>query len=86
MFTGDFTIPVASSPEFVQIIAKANSIYHINHIFIDIQNGMFEVNSKTIYFLMYVMAIVLVALGIIVVKARRQRVRDASYLKYRQAV
>ncbi|AIY74620.1 ABC transporter permease [Bacillus anthracis] len=73
MFTGDFTMPIASSPKFVQYIAKANPVYHINHIFIDIWNQMFELNSKTVYSIAYVIVVFLIALGVIVGRAKKQR-------------
>ncbi|MBU5467375.1 ABC transporter permease [Virgibacillus sp. MSJ-26] len=47
MFTGDFSLPVAKMPDFVQFIAKINPIYHMNHLFIDIWNQQFTLDSST---------------------------------------
>lgn len=61
LFTADFTVPVEQMPEFVQWIANLNPIYHINHIFIDVWNGLFVLNTETTISLAYLTLLVFVS-------------------------
>lgn len=70
MFTGDFTMPIAQAPKFLQVIAQLNPVYHINHVFIDVWNQMFVLNQETMFSLAYISAIVLIAFLIVGKKAR----------------
>ncbi|WP_046175948.1 ABC transporter permease [Domibacillus indicus] len=47
MITGDFSFPVNMMPDFVQAAARANPMYHMNHLFIDVWNGQLAWNSST---------------------------------------
>ena len=50
IFTGGFTMPISMMPKFVQVIADANPLYHMNNLFIAIWNGQLTFNNNTLHF------------------------------------
>jgi len=71
IFTGDFTMPVESMPEFVQFIANLNPIFHLNHLFVAIWNQVFEWNSETLVSISYIAGFVIVSFLVLVWKRKR---------------
>lgn len=65
MFTGDFSIPVEQMPNFIQMIAKVNPMYHMNHLFIDVWNQQVQFDNQTIISISFVLAVFIAALVII---------------------
>jgi ABC-2 type transport system permease protein len=65
MITGGFTMPVAMMPKFVQIMADANPLYHMNNLFIAVWNGQLTFDTSTLLSIGYISALVLIALCII---------------------
>ncbi len=72
MFTGDFSIPVSQMPDFVQIIAKMNPIYHMNHLFIDVWNQRLVFDSSTFISIGVVLGVFIFALLLIRFSNRKQ--------------
>ncbi|WP_142415623.1 ABC transporter permease [Hathewaya massiliensis] len=73
MFTGDFSVPVAQAPKFVQYIAHANPVYHLNHLFINIWNNAFEFNRGNLISIGYVAIVVLVSLIVFLLSSTRKK-------------
>ncbi|MET3574193.1 ABC transporter permease [Bhargavaea ullalensis] len=70
LFTADFTVPVDGMPKFIQVIANLNPLYHINHLFIDVWNGMFSLNGETAISLGYIAALVFISMLLVTRKAK----------------
>lgn len=73
MFTGDFSVPVAQAPKFVQYIARVNPVYHLNHLFINIWNNSFELSKQNLMSIGYVTFITLFSLGIFLIASSKKR-------------
>ena len=65
IFTGGFTMPISMMPKFVQVIADANPLYHMNNLFIAIWNGQLSLDNQTLLSIGYIIVLVLVALVVI---------------------
>ncbi|MGD6942926.1 ABC transporter permease [Cytobacillus gottheilii] len=65
MFTGDFSIPVSQMPDFIQIVAKANPMYHMNHLFIDVWNQQLVFDGQTIISIAIVLVVFIASLVLI---------------------
>ena len=65
IFTGGFTMPISMMPKFVQVIADANPLYHMNLLFIAIWNGQLSLDNQTLLSIGYIIVLVLVALVVI---------------------
>lgn len=65
MITGGFTMPIAMMPKFVQVMADANPLYHLNNLFIAVWNGQLIFDNDTLISIGYISSLVLVALFII---------------------
>lgn len=65
MVTGDFSMPVSQMPKFIQIIASWNPIYHMNHLFIDVWNEQFVLDSSTLTSIGFIFGVLAVALLVI---------------------
>lgn len=48
MITGGFAMPVDRMPEFVQIIAHFNPLYHMNQLFIAVWNGQLQMDNSSL--------------------------------------
>ena len=73
MFTGDFSIPVAKSPKFVQYMANVNPVYHLNHLFINVWNNAFEFNRTTLISIGYIAIVVLISLVVFSFNSTRRK-------------
>ncbi|RLL42882.1 ABC transporter permease [Oceanobacillus piezotolerans] len=72
MFTGDFSLPVAQMPTFIQVIANINPMYHVNHLFIDVWNSQLIFNNDTWTSIGVIMLVFVAAL--IVIRWNRRKV------------
>lgn len=73
MFTGDFSIPIANTPKFVQYAAKVNPIYHLNHLFIDVWNKALDFNKSTVISLSYIAVILVISLIVLLSISPKRR-------------
>lgn len=48
MITGGFAMPVDRMPEFVQIFAYFNPLYHMNQLFIAVWNGKLQMDNSSL--------------------------------------
>lgn len=71
MFTGGFSIPVNSLPDFMQVFAKINPIYHLNTIYVLIWNQNFEWSKESLISIGYL--IVLTIISLFVIKFNKKR-------------
>jgi ABC-2 type transport system permease protein len=62
IFTGGFAMPISMMPNFVQIIAEVNPLYHMNNMFIAIWNGQLTFNNSTLISIGYITSLVIIAL------------------------
>ena len=70
MFTGDFALPIQMLPEFIQVIAHINPLYHMNHLFIDIWNRQFHFYTDTFISIGYILFILIAAYIVIQIKKK----------------
>lgn len=71
MFTGGFSLPIDQLPEFIQVIAKINPIYHLNNIYITIWNQSFNFDKEAIISLAYIG--ILIAISLLVIKFNKKK-------------
>ncbi|MFC5465255.1 ABC transporter permease [Lederbergia graminis] len=72
MFTGDFSFPVSQMPDFVQLIANVNPIYHMNHLFTNVWNQLFSFDKNSLISIGYVLLIFAISLIIIQITNRKK--------------
>lgn len=72
MFTGGFSVPVESLPDFVQIISYINPIYHLNQIYIAIWNQTFTFNQDMLISISYTAALIVISLIVIRVSKKKE--------------
>ncbi|OJG97313.1 ABC transporter permease [Enterococcus termitis] len=72
MFTGGFSVPVESLPDFVQIISYINPIYHLNQIYIAIWNQTFTFNQDMLISIAYSVALIVISLIVIRVNKKKE--------------
>lgn len=65
IFTGGFAMPIDLMPQFVQIMADVNPLYHMNLLFIAIWNGQFSFDNQTLLSIGYIIGLILAALIVI---------------------
>lgn len=70
MFTGDFALPIQMMPNFIQIIAHLNPLYHMNHLFIDIWNNQVHFHTDTFLSIGYILILVIISYFIIQIKKK----------------
>ena len=72
MITGGFTMPIALMPKFVQVMADANPLYHMNNLFIAVWNGQLVFDASTFISISYITGLLLVAFVIISITNKRR--------------
>ncbi|MFS7238441.1 ABC transporter permease [Carnobacterium divergens] len=65
MFTGGFSVPVESLPNFVRYVAYVNPIYHLNKIYVSIWNQTFDFTQATFISVGYVVSLLIISLLVI---------------------
>ncbi|ACA41483.1 ABC transporter permease [Lysinibacillus sp. fkY74-1] len=65
MFTGGFSVPVESLPNFVKYVSYVNPFYHLNNIYISIWNETFEFNQDMLISIGYTSALLIISLVVI---------------------
>lgn len=65
MITGGFTLPVDKMPEYVQIIAYINPLYHMNQLFIAVWNGQLHMDNSSLLSISIIIGSVIVAIIVI---------------------
>jgi ABC-2 type transport system permease protein len=61
IFTGGLAMPIRLMPNFIQVVANFNPLYHMNNLFIAIWNGKFSLDSQTLLSSGYLALLVMVA-------------------------
>ena len=72
IFTGGLALPIKVMPNFIQVIAKFNPLYHMNNLFIAVWNGHFTMDSQTVFSVGYLAVLVLVAFICIRIQHKRK--------------
>ncbi|GKV54968.1 hypothetical protein NCCP2222_09150 [Sporosarcina sp. NCCP-2222] len=72
MITGGFAMPIDRMPKFVQYMAEANPLYHMNQLFIAVWNGQFQLDRASIISIGFIGSCVLLALFALRFATRRQ--------------
>lgn len=62
MITGGFAMPVDRMPEFIQIIAYFNPLYHMNQLFIDVWNGNLQMDNSSLLSIGIIMGCLVISL------------------------
>ncbi|MHC9532744.1 ABC transporter permease [Dellaglioa sp. L3N] len=71
MFTGGFSVPVESLPNFVRYVSYANPIYHLNKVYVSIWNQTFQFNQDTVVSIAYAMT--LLAISLVIIKLNNKK-------------
>lgn len=72
IFTGGLAMPIRLMPNFIQVIADFNPLYHMNNLFIAIWNGQFSLDSQTLLSGGYLALLVMVALICLLIQNKRK--------------
>ena len=72
IFTGGFAQPINLMPNFIQVSAKLNPLYHMNNMFIDVWNGQLSLTIETILAGSYIGVLLFVSVLIIRFMHRRK--------------
>lgn len=72
IFTGGLAMPIRLMPNFIQIIADFNPLYHMNNLFIAVWNGQFSLNSEALLSVGYLVVLVMVALICLHIQNKRK--------------
>ncbi len=62
MITGGFTMPIDRMPNFVQLIANVNPLYHMNQLFITVWNGKLQMDNSSLLSIGYIIGCVMISL------------------------
>lgn len=72
IFTGGLAMPIRLMPNFIQVVADFNPLYHMNNLFIAIWNGQFSLDSQTLLSSGYLALLVMVALICLHIQNKRK--------------
>lgn len=72
MFTGGFSVPVESLPNFIQYVSYANPFYHLNNIYISVWNQSFELNQDMLISVGYASALLIISLVVIKLNNKKE--------------
>lgn len=72
IFTGGLAMPIQLMPNFIQVIADFNPLYHMNNLFIAIWNGQFSLDSQTLLSIGYLAVLVLLAMICLHIQNKRK--------------
>lgn len=72
IFTGGLAMPIRLMPNFIQIVADFNPLYHMNNLFIAIWNGQFSLDSQTLLSSGYLALLVMLALICLRIQNKRK--------------
>lgn len=70
MFTGGFSVPVESLPNFVKYVSYVNPFYHLNKMYISIWNQTIEFNQDMLISIGYVSFLLIISLVVNKLKKR----------------
>jgi len=72
IFTGGLAMPIRLMPNFIQVIADFNPLYHMNNLFISVWNGQFSYNSPTLLSIRYLVLLVIVSMICLRIQNKRK--------------
>lgn len=62
IFTGGLAMPIKLMPNFIQVIADFNPLFHMNNLFIAVWNGQFSLDSPSLFSIGYLASLAILAL------------------------
>lgn len=74
IFTGGMAMPIVMMPQFVQVIADFNPLFHMNKLFTDVWNGHLMFDRGTLLSIGYLAIIVVVSLLVLRSQNKRKMV------------